>query len=207
MSFVTDLVGDVIGSITGSTDAANAGVQAGQLQANAAIKGVEEQKRQFDFIQNLFKPFVEAGTGALGQQQTLIGLKGAAPQQAAIDALKASPQFQSLLKSGNENILQNASATGGLRGGNTQGALAQFSPALLAQTINDQYSRLGGLTTLGQNSAANTGTAASNFANSASNLYGQIGAAQAGGALAAGNERRQTFQDILGLGRLAAGFF
>jgi hypothetical protein len=91
--------------------------------------------------------------------------------------------FQQL---GEERILANASATGGLRGGNVQAALAQFSPALLADTINQQYSRLGGLVQVGQNSAAGVGTATLGTANNTSNLLQQQGAAQAGGYLAQG---------------------
>ncbi|WP_449405980.1 hypothetical protein [Massilia phosphatilytica] len=38
-----------------------------------------------------------------------------------------APRFQALQQQGNDAILANASATGGLRGGNVQGALGQFS--------------------------------------------------------------------------------
>jgi hypothetical protein len=80
--------------------------------------------------------------------------------------------------------LQTASATGGLRGGNLQGALAQFRPALLSSLIDQQYGRLGGLTTLGQNAAAGTGAAAQTMGTNVTNLLGQQGAAAAGGELA-----------------------
>ena len=56
-----------------------------------------------------------------------------------------------MVQQGQDAILQNASAIGGLRGGNTQAALAQFRPALLSQLIAEQYNRLGGLSSLGQN--------------------------------------------------------
>jgi hypothetical protein len=94
--------------------------------------------------------------------------------------------FTSMLQQGENSILQNASATGGLRGGNTQAALAQFSPALLSQMINDQYSRLGGLTALGQNAAAGVGNAGMQTGSNISALLQQQGAAQAGNALGQG---------------------
>lgn len=127
-----------------------------------------------------------AEPGALQGQQDLLGLNGSAAQQASIDLLKSSPMFTSMLQQGENSILQNASATGGLRGGNAQAALAQFSPALLAQTINDQYAKLGGITSLGQNAAAGVGNAGMQTGNSVSGLLGQIGSAQAGGALGQG---------------------
>src|SRR5206468_3591196 len=75
--------------------------------------------------------------GSLGAQQDILGLNGPDAQQAAINRLQTMPAFTSALTLGENRILQNASATGGLRGGNTQGALAYFAPSLLAQQIND----------------------------------------------------------------------
>ena len=91
--------------------------------------------------------------------------------------------FQALARQGEEAMLQQASATGGLRGGNLQGALAQFRPQMLAQAIEDQYSRLGGMTALGQQSAAGVGSAGMQSAGQIAGLLGQQGAARAGGTL------------------------
>jgi hypothetical protein len=155
-------------------------------QVAMSEQGIAEQRRQFDAIQKLLAPFVAAGTGALTGQQDLVGLNGDAAQQKAIQALQASPQFTSMLKQGETSILQNASATGGLRGGNTQAALAQFSPSLLAATINDQYGRLSDITKLGANAAVGTGNFGQSSTENVTRLLGQISSAQAGGALAQG---------------------
>ena len=80
-------------------------------------------------------------------------------------------------------MLQNASATGGLRGGNIQGALAQYRPAMLTNAINQQYANLGGLTQMGQNSAAGVGSSGMTSANNVASLLAQQGAASAGGVL------------------------
>jgi len=61
-----------------------------------------------------------------------------------------------------------------------------FRPALLAGAINDQYSRLGGLASLGQNAAAGVGNAGLQTGSQISALLQQQGAAQAGGYLSAG---------------------
>lgn len=133
-------------------------------------QALEEQKRQFDALQKLLKPYIKAGTGAIGAQQDLLGLSGANQQQQAIDALERQPLFQSLMSQGEESILQNASATGGLRGGNTQSALAKFRPQMLSQIIQQQLAGLGGLSTLGQASAAGQGAQGMNFAGNVGNL-------------------------------------
>lgn len=146
----------------------------------------EQHYNDYGEAEGRYAVFSGAQQGSLGAQQDLIGMNGNSAQAAAIQALQGSPQFTSMLQQGENSILQNASATGGLRGGNTQAALAQFSPALLAQTINDQYSRLGGLTSLGQNAAAGVGNAGMKTGGNISDLLQQQGAAQAGGALAQG---------------------
>lgn len=192
------------GDLTGANQAADAAQQASALQAGSAQAGIAEQRRQFDALQALLAPFVTAGTTALGGQKDILGLNGASAQGAAIDGIEQSPQMQALLSRGENSILQNASATGGLRGGNTQAALAQFSPSLLAQLIDQQYSRLGGLSSMGQSSAAMTGNAGIQTGNAISNLLQQQGAAQAGGVLADGGVQRRIFGDALSLGSAAA---
>ena len=163
--------------------AANAAVGA---QMEASEMGVEEQRRQFDAVQKLLKPYADAGLSGLSGQQDLLGINGIAAQQAAIGNVNNSAEMQTYLQQGENAILQNASATGGLRGGNTQAALAQFRPQLLNQLINQRYQNLAGMTSLGQNAAAGTGNAGMQSASNISNLYQQSGAAQAGAALASG---------------------
>lgn len=169
-----------------SSSASSAANTAANAQTQSAQLGIDEQRRQFDAVQKLLSPFVNAGTGALGAQQDLLGTNGAGAQQSAIASIQGSPQFQALSQSGQDAILANASATGGLRGGNVQAALGQFQPQLLAQLIDQQYSRLGGLTSLGQNAAAGVGNAGMQTGNSITQLLGQQGSAAAGAALANG---------------------
>jgi hypothetical protein len=162
---------------------ADAASEAAGIQAGAAGAGIEEQRRQFDALQALLKPYTEAGLPALQQQQALLGLQGPEAEQAAIERIRGGETFQALAQQGEEALLQRASATGGLRGGNIQGALAQFRPALLNQAIEQQYGRLGGMTQLGQRSAAGVGAAGMETGTNVANLLAQQGAARAGGEL------------------------
>jgi hypothetical protein len=159
---------------------------AANAQAAAAQQGISEEGRQFDAIQKLFAPYIQAGTGALGGQQALLGLSGPEAQKKAIDALMSGEQFKAMTQQGENAILQNASATGGLRGGNTQATLAQFRPQVLSQLIQSQFSNLGQIAGMGQASAAGQASAGMQQGQNIAGLLGQMGQAQAGGALAAG---------------------
>jgi hypothetical protein len=170
-------------SLLGSKMQADAASGAAETQAGAAQAGVEEQRRQFDALQALLKPYTEVGVPALEAQQAFLGLKGPEAEQAAIDRIRGGETFQTLAQQGEEALLQRASATGGLRGGNIQGALAQFRPQLLNSLIEQQYGRLGGLTTIGQQSAAGVGTAGMQTGTNVANLLANQGRAIAGGQL------------------------
>jgi hypothetical protein len=207
MSFVGDLIGDVFGGITGAKQASEAAERGSATQAAAAQAGIEEQRRQFDKLIELMSPYVTAGTPALEAQQAFLGLRGPEAEQAAIDRILGGETFKSLSQQGEEALLQRASATGGLRGGNIQGALSQFRPQLLSSLIEQQYGRLGGLAQSGQAAAAGQATAGMGSASNIANLLANRGQAIAGGQIAAGGVPRQTFGDILGIGKVAAGFF
>jgi len=229
-SGIGDVIGDVVGGITGATQAAESAEKAGEVQSAAAMAGIEEQRRQFDIAMQQLSPYQQAGVASMQQlipfigagrpaieaQQALAGLRGPEAQRAAISQIESSPEFQAQVQQGERALLQRASATGGLRGGNVQEALAQFRPQMLSELINQQYKRLGGLaegsrTTaqniaqIGQSAAAGQATGALSTANQVSNLLGESGAAQAGGILAMGGVPRQAFSDLMNIGGMTVG--
>ena len=196
-------------SLAGGLLQSSAAKSAARTQAGAAQAGIEEQRRQFDEIQKLlapyvsagqeaiggFQPFQEAGAQAFEQQQALAGLQGPEAQQAAISQIESSPFLQSQIEQGERALLQRASATGGLRGGNLQAALAQFRPQMLQQAIEQQYGRLGGFAGTGlgvtealyrggQAAAAGQASQAGALGQGVAGLLQQQGAARAGGQLA-----------------------
>lgn len=155
------------------------GVTAANIQGDAAQAGIDETRRQFEAMQELLSPYVQAGTQSLTAQQDLAGLNGPEAQAAALQGISSSPEMLALTQQGENAILQQGSATGGLRGGNVQGALAQFRPQALSSLINQQYSRLGGITQMGQASAAGVGAAGMQTGAQVADLLGQQGQAAA----------------------------
>lgn len=223
-------IGKVVGSITGATQASEGAEKASEAQQKQAQLAIDEQRRQFDAMIRLMAPYVQqgnvavgglapyqkAGQEALNQQMALAGLSGPQAQGLMIGALSKSPELEAMIKSGENAMLQNAAATGGLRGGNLQGALAQFRPQMLSQLINERYGQLGGLSAqglqttqnlaqLGQASAAGQASSGLQSASNIGNLLGNIGAAQAGGIMGAAGRTQQAFGDIMGILSAGAG--
>ncbi len=182
-----------------------------EAQERASREAIEEQRRQFDKLREILSPFVERGVGAIAglepfvetgrqalmSEKALAGLAGEQAQQEAIEQITKSPLLQAQIQAGEEALLQKASATGGLRGGNIQAALAQFRPQMIQQAINQQYSRLGGLSDvgratgmslaqLGQVSAAGVGTGSMQTAQRIGAQLGQTAQTQGLGATTIG---------------------
>lgn len=142
-------------------------------------------------------PTIEAATSPYA------GMTGDEAQQSAIQRISESPLLQELMAQGETGILQNQAATGGLRGGRTQAALAQFRPAMLQQEIDKQYARLQGISGLGQQSILGSPTTAVGAmpaggydTSTLSGLLSQSGAAQAGGILSQSAIQGNTLANI-----------
>lgn len=169
-------------AITGKTAAR----EASQAQTQASEQGIAEQRRQFDALQALMKPYVEQGTGALQGQNDLLGLNGFDKQQGAIGNIENSPFFKSQYQQAENALLQNASATGGLRGGNFQEALADNRSNMLFGNVQQQLQNLSGVAANGQSAAAGLGGQGMQFGQNIAQGYNDIGQAQGGYALAKG---------------------
>lgn len=212
------------GSVLGASSKKKAAKSAAQADIRAQEMAIEEQRRQFDETVKLLKPFVETGQEAmyglqpyaepglyaLEQMSAIAGVMGPEAQEEMIRQIETDPLYQAQVRQGEEAILQQASATGGLRGGNIQGALAQFRPQMLSQAIEQQYGRLGGLTSLGQGTqldlarlgqASATGQAQIGQAASANiqQALANQGAAQAGYRTARGQAQADMIGGVAGI--------
>jgi hypothetical protein len=174
-----------------------------RLKGSDAFKGMDEEA-QAEALKKLRGSDRFQGFGDDQRQAAIKAIKedprfsNKSLQQRAINQIRQGPQFQTMVEAGENAILGNASVTGGLRGGNTQRALAEFRPQVLNQLIGQQLGNLGGLATMGQNSAAGVGNAGMQVGANIGNTYGQMGAAQAGAALAAGQANANMFGGIAG---------
>jgi hypothetical protein len=168
-----------LGGLIGGAKAKKSSKKAAKAQIAGMQQGIGEQQRQLGVTTGMFQPWLQGGTEAAGMYGNLVGTGGWDAQQEAINQLQASPFYQSLYRNGEEALLQNASATGGLRGGNTERSLADFGADTLSTTIDRQLSALGGLSQQGYNAAGALGGFGANTANNVTSLLTGQGQAKA----------------------------
>jgi hypothetical protein len=118
-----------VGSMLGASSQKKAVKKATKQQVAARQGDCRAVGRQFDITNKNFRALSRhwrEGPAGLGD---LTGVNGADAQAAvAIEALKASPFYQSLFRTGEEAVLQDASATGGLRAATLSAALRISAP-------------------------------------------------------------------------------
>lgn len=176
----------------------------------------------FDQTQANEAPYLNAGTNALPTLLNGIGAgggntTGTGPLNAAYPTeqpftlanFQNSPGYQFQLQQGENAVLNNASATGGVNSGNTLKALTQFGQGVANQDYwnaynaynnqylqnynqytanqNQKFNQLQTITGSGQNAAVNLGTVATNVGQSIGNNITSAGNASAAGQVASGN--------------------
>ncbi len=186
-------IGSAVGGLSGLSSLAGIGssIYGAVNSANAVNSATNAKTQAAQQYSANFAPYLAGGTSALDAQLALLGLgpgggggatPGASSQQSAIDQLKQSPLYQALYHNGEQTVLANAAATGGLRGGNANASLYNLGANTLAQTYQQNFNNLGTITGLGENAAAGVGNGQIYGGNAAYN--GILGSADANNNLA-----------------------
>ena len=190
-----NLIKGPLDTLTGKSaeDAARAATDAASIAAGSQREALDYLKER-EAIPQQFRE------GALTQLGGLFGLEGGeGSQQMLIDQAMNSPLYNQLMGNqqfGEDAILRNASATGGLRSGNVQANLADYNTRLandaLLNSYNQQLSGIQGLANLPSN------------ANQIAGSIAGIGQTQAQGMTAGANAIQQGNQaltnNLFGLG-------
>jgi len=183
------------------------GMDVDMSTADAATKAAyiqaQSQREALDYLKETEAIPQELRQKSLTQLGGLYGLEGydTGGQQAMIDQSMASPLYQALMggqQAGEESILRNAAATGGLRSGNTQTAMYDYNTQLqnnaLLESYNQQLTGLSGLAQL------------PSMAPQISAGIAGIGTTQAQGITAAAQAQQyaqqQQMNNMMGLGQL-----
>lgn len=177
-SFVTGLIG--------GNSAKKASRRAESEQLAYLTRAMDQQNVQRAEDRADYAPYREGGSAGFTSLLDLIGVNGPEAQERALGGIRSSPALASIIDSGTEGVLQNAAATGGVRGGNTQRSLADFRADAFAQEMERQIGRLGGVSGMGLQAVSGGSQAGQNTSNILSQILGQQGQVRAGGLLTRG---------------------
>ena len=158
---------------------AGAGAGAGAIQA-AGQQGIGF----LDQAAGGFDPFASQGTDAGGIQAALSGAMGVQAQQQALANLKPVSDF--LTERGELALTRNASALGGVGGGNVRRELVRFGQGLAGESAQQQFNNLGTVANRGLTALRDVGNIRGQQANvalrageGAGNILNQAGQQQA----------------------------
>ena len=193
MSKIVKGVGNMLGF--GASDAARDATKA-QVDANNASIGLQRETR--DIMRQDLAPYANFGKSALP------ALGGLLSTQGQYDFLKSNPMFQAAVRNSNNMSAAMGAANGKANSGGMVNELFQNYLATGENYLNNQFNRLMGATNIGHASAAGQANASGQAANQISQMYGNIGNAQAAGAIAVDNAHQSAGGKLLGVGMGAA---
>lgn len=139
--------------ITGATQRAQQNILAGQQFIDA---GAQEALGQIGQGAGVLGGFVQPGQQAFDLQAAQSGALGPEAQAAAFQAFRESPGQQFALEQAERASIRNASATGGLGGGNIRRELERQAIGFAQQDFANQFARLGQVSGLGAQAAGQT---------------------------------------------------
>lgn len=151
---------------------------AASMQADAAQRASDQQAAQLAQQRSDLQPWRASGEEANNRLRSLMGFDGSNPTA----SLQSTPGYQFRLGEGQRQVDNSAAARGSTLSGATLKALSRYGQDYASGEYQNQFNRLSGMSTVGQNAAAGQGAASMAFGNSqAQNTIG------AGNANAAGN--------------------
>lgn len=196
MSWVAIAVG-VGTAVVGGVAQNNAADKAADAAQQGSSAEIAERRRQFDLSRQDYKPFMDAGVGALGRQEAFLG--------GDMSGFENSPDYKyaydQMIKSNDSS----AAAGGRLFSGGYGLELAQNVGGLASQNANSYWSKLAGqagqgfnatsgLAGLGAGMANANANSIGNAANARGSMYQQQGANNAGMWGAIGGGLNQGYQ-------------
>ena len=160
--------------LIGSEQALQGGLQGG---LNAIARGTDLGAQQL-------QPYASQGGNAFGLQSNLSGANGLQAQQQAFANYQSSPEQAYLRQQGEQALMRNSAAMGGLGGGNVRKELQLQGIGQAAQDYGNSFNRLGTLSNMGLNAASRQAEMGQ-----AAGMAGAQAYLDTGGALSTGRTR------------------
>lgn len=171
-------------SALGAVASSKAASKATKAQTASAKDQLALQERVYNEISANFAPYRTAGLNGFN---ALAYESGVGAKPADYQGFQETPGYEFMVNEGQRAIEGSAAASGNVLSGATMKALQDRQMGVANQEYNNYLNRLGNIGQMGQAAAGNQAAAGANFASGASQAYGNIGNAQAAGAIAQGN--------------------
>ena len=196
-------------------EALNKGAQG---QTAAVNNATALQREMFNKAVELQKPWYEAGTNALAEQQRLLGLGaagrgtpgyGSMAKPFTMADFQADPGYAFRLAEGQKMLERSAAARGGLLSGGTGAALTRYGQEMGSQEYQNAFNRyqteraarlnpLQSLSGQGQTTAGTLSSAGQNYATTAGQAGVDLATINAARGLYGANAQNQMINQILG---------
>jgi hypothetical protein len=155
------IAGSVLGSapqVQSATINAPLGISQ-QYTQNAASAGFDPSKANAAIQQGVdpLTGYSDQGQSANKLQADLSGANGGEAQAAAMASVQGNPYAEQMKQNAERTILQNASVTGSLGGGNVLDQLYKNSAATFAEDYQNRFDNLGAVSDRGANAAGQIG--------------------------------------------------
>ena len=170
---VDDITNQGIGAIQGAQPQALNMLENTYQAGLSPITGARENLGGFD-------PYMSQGAGASDYQARLSGAMGNQAQAQAFQQYQDSPGQAFLRERGERALTRNASALGGLGGGNVRRELVDYGQGLAAQDFENQFNRLGAVANRGLTATQARGGLEGNLAGLETGFTQNIGTTAAG---------------------------
>lgn len=195
MGIETAIIG---GSVASGLLGASSAKSAAKAQTKAADAQAQVQREMYEQTREDLSPWRESGQTANQAANAMLGL-GAAP---TVDgqqwSFETSPGYTFNLQQGMNALDASAATRGGLLSGATLKAAQEYGAGLASNEYWNTYNALAGQSTVGQNAAAQTGSAAGQAASGISNALANAGNATAAGYTGTANALSGAMGNALG---------
>lgn len=188
MGFLSSITGGLTDALFGTGDAVDAQKEAAQINQEYLNEALDYQKE-------VQQPVLDLRNQALPALYSFYDPTNTEGQQQFVDQAQSSPFYNSLVSQGEESIARNAAATGGLRSGSSNLALAQNNQNVLQGLVNQN---LSGLSSFAQTPIDTSGI---------TNLYQNMGSNAGNSLIQQAQTQQSGLGQLIGLGTNVAGLF
>ena len=170
----------IAGGLYGASEGRKAASNAADNMSAASGQAMAQNQRQFVIGQQNLAPWLQAGRGALTEQQNLMGIGG--DPSSAMAALQNSPGYKFRMQQGQNSLDAGLAARGGMGSGKSMQAGVDYNQNFASNEYGNRLAQLSQMSGMGNQNASNMANQGMNFAQNQGNyLTGNANAQGAAG--------------------------